>query len=162
MLPESSIERVYVIEASNDADAEEFTNAIRYRPSGDFRGIVSRREGKIAAMVGYDYWTENAVQMHVWIPDFRALADRKFLRETFRFPFEIGNKGLAIAVTPAHNTTSLKFQKFLGFEEKYRIQDGWAIGDDMIISELKRSNCVWLRPPHDSRISGPEPSPSSG
>jgi hypothetical protein len=135
-----------VIEAATWEDIQRFKLAVSYTPSADCKGIKIHEGGEIQGIVLYDYWTENAVQMHVWIPDPRCLSGRVFFREAFRYPFELGNRGLAIAVTPAHNTASLRLQKFLGFVEKYRIQDGWAIGEDMVISELKRENCVWLRP----------------
>lgn len=141
-----------MIEQANQADIQHFCEVVGYKPSIDIKGLKCEVDGELQGIVCYDRWTENAVQMHVWIPKPKCLSGRIFLHEIFRYPFEIANRGLAIAVTAAHNTASLKFQKFLGFEEKYRIQDGWAIGDDMIIAELKRSNCVWLRPlPHDVR-----------
>jgi len=153
-----------VIYPSTPEEIEFFSKTVGYSPSKDVRGISVKIENNTQGIVLYDYWTENAVQMHVWIGDPSCLKGREFLHEVFRFPFVIGNRGLAIAATPAHNTASLKFQRFLGFVEIYRIRDGWAIGDDMIISELKRENCVWLRPlPNESiRASDSESEHGSG
>ena len=136
-----------MIIASTKEDEQFFFEKVSYKPGADFKGIKLVDGSSILAMVGYDYWTENSVQMHVWFGDSpAALKGREFLHEVFSYPFEFAKRGIAIGVTPAHNVASLRFQRFLGFEEKYRILDGWAIGDDMIISELRRENCVWLRP----------------
>lgn len=136
-----------MISASTKEDNALFTEKTQYQPGANFKGIKLVGNGEILAMVGYDYWTNNSVQMHVWFGDgSAAMKGRHFLQEAFRYPFEICDRGIVIAATPAHNTASLTLQRFLGFEKKYRIQDGWAIGDDMIISELRKPQCIWLRP----------------
>lgn len=132
--------------ASTKQDEKFFQDRVGYQPGADFKGVKFVENDECLAMVGYDYWTLNAVHVHIWIGSTRALKGRVFLREIFRFPFEIGGRGIVIAYTPAHNVASLKLQQFLGFKESARIRDGWAIGDDMIISELRKESCVWLRP----------------
>ena len=130
--------------ATTPEDFSLFESKTSYKPSGDFKGIKAvDDEGKICGMVGFDYWTVNAAQMHVYFDNSNAM--RYLVPEAFRYLFGHG-KGLAITVTPAHNEASLKLQKFLGFKQMARIQDGWAIGDDMIISELRKQDCIWVRP----------------
>lgn len=149
-----------MIVSSAKEDEDFFCEKTSYRAGPEFRGIKLVEDGKILAMVGYDFWTENAVQMHVWFGDSSAaLKGRVFLHEVFRYPFELCGRGLVIGVTPAHNAASLRFQRFLGFEEKYRIQNGWAIGDDLVLSELKKENCVWLRALHVNDSSSVDGSP---
>jgi hypothetical protein len=104
-------------------------------------------------MCGFDYWTLNAVHTHIYIGDSRALVRRIFLREIFRYAFEEAGRGIVIAYTPTYNTQSLMFQKLLGFRRVAAIPDGWAIGEDMILSELRRETCVWLRPIHEQESS---------
>jgi RimJ/RimL family protein N-acetyltransferase len=142
-----------IVPASTSEDKEFFYEAVGYMGGEDFRGIKFVEEGRVLAMVGYDYWTLNAVHAHIYIGDARALVGRIFLREIFRYPFEQAGRGLVIAYTPAYNTQSLKLQRFLGFREIARIPDGWAIGSDMVISELRKESCVWLRPIHEQTSS---------
>jgi hypothetical protein len=107
------------------------------------------RHGKIYGFVGYDHWTENAVEMHIWLQGKHALT-RKLLREAFTFPFVTCNKGVVIGVTPGNNASALEFNRSVGFKETYRIRDGWSLGTDMVIQEMRRDECRWLRRDHDT------------
>lgn len=117
--------------------------------SPDFRGIKQIRHGKIYGFVGYDHWTENAVEMHIWLQGKHALT-RKLLQEAFTFPFVTCNKGVVIGVTPGYNASALEFNRSVGFKETYRIRDGWSLGTDMVIQEMRRDECRWLRRDHDT------------
>jgi hypothetical protein len=79
-----------VIEAANDADIRLFVNATSYHPTDQFKAIVLRVNGDIHAMTGYDYWTLNAVQMHIWIKHPEAYLSREFIQESFLYPFNSG------------------------------------------------------------------------
>ena len=94
-------------------------------------------------MAGYDYWTPNAVQMHIWIKHPEAYLSKEFIQEGFGYPFNSG-RNLVIGVTPGDNARALTFNRKLGFVEKYRIKDGWSLGTDMVIQELRREDCRWL------------------
>jgi hypothetical protein len=50
---------------------------------GQFRGIKAVKDGAILGIIGLDYWTPTAVQMHVWIKTPVALRGGKFLTEAF-------------------------------------------------------------------------------
>ncbi len=130
-----------MISQATKAQLIDFCEAISYTPSIRFKAIVLMEEGKILAAAGYDHWTPNAVQMHIWIPE---RLSKLFVREAFRYPFEIGNKGLVIGVTPGDNTRALELNRHVGFREVYRIVDGWTLGTDMVIQEMRRDECRWL------------------
>ena len=132
---------------TTQADHELYEQHTGYRTSGDFRGIgcTDKETGETLAVVGYDYWTPNAVQMHIWIKDMKALVGRVLLKEAFAYPFEQAGRTVVIATTPADNTDCLAFTKWIGFTELYRIKDGWSIGVDMVIQELRKDNCPWLK-----------------
>ena len=127
------------------AEIEAVADKIQYSPSKKVQGIAHRRsDGSIGAMVLYDHWTENAVQMHVYSEDPKMLFDKEYLHEVFWFPFIYGKRGLAFGVTPCNNAPSLAVSRYLGFKEVYRIKDGWAAGTDMAILELRREECRWI------------------
>ncbi len=118
--------------------------AISYSPTGHFRGIVQLNDYmEIVAGVGYDMWTPNSVQMHIWIPR-PAEMTRSFIQEGFRYPFENG-KGLVIGLTPGNNAAALRFNKRVGFKEVYRMRDAWSPGVDVVVQEMRREDCRWLR-----------------
>jgi hypothetical protein len=112
-----------------------------YNPTSGLRGITY---GEGLAVVAYDNWTHNAVHMHCWSAATRPWFDKRFLKEIFRYPFEICGKGLVIGATQGDNAPVLEFSRCLGFVETYRIKDGWKLGTDLVIQELRRENCRWL------------------
>jgi RimJ/RimL family protein N-acetyltransferase len=118
---------------------------VSYSPSEKAQGILLEENGVLGAIALYDHWTHNSVQMHVWAKAPRYLFNPGFLHEAFWFPFEFGKRGLAFAVTPGDNKPSLAVARALGFKEVYRIKDGWKLGTDMVIQEMRRQDCRWLR-----------------
>lgn len=133
-----------MIIASTEEHIAEFFEATKYRPTDLFRAIslVTEEDG-LQAIVGYDFWTLNAVQMHVWIKHPEAYLSKEFIQEAFAFPFNSG-RNLVIGVTPGDNTRALEFNRKIGFLETYRVKDGWSLGTDMVIQEMRRENCRWL------------------
>lgn len=133
-----------MIEAANEADIQQFLEATSYSPTANFKAITMRDEaGEILAMAGYDFWTPNAVQMHSWMKHREAYLSKEFLQEAFGYAF-VGGRSLVIGVTPGDNTRALEFNRRLGFKETYRVKDGWSLGTDMVIQELRRDECRWL------------------
>jgi L-amino acid N-acyltransferase YncA len=128
------------------ATAEDLTilcQLLGYKPHSDMKGIKLVIDGEIGAMTGYDGWTENSVVMHIWIKP-GSMVDREFVREAFRYPFEIGNRGLVLGVIPGYNAASLTLARAIGFRETYRVKDGYAAGTDLVIQEMRREECRWL------------------
>jgi hypothetical protein len=101
-------------------------------------------DGSIGAMVGYDNWTPNLVQMHIWIKNPEVYLSREFVQEAFRYPFIQGDRALVIGVTPGDNVRALEFNRKIGFIETYRVKDGWSPGTDMVIQEMRREACRWI------------------
>lgn len=108
--------------------------------SASMRGV--KNEG---AMVVYDSWTPNAVQAHIYSSGPAHLLNRKFLTEVFTYPFIQCDKGIVFTITPANASESLAVSRALGFREMYRQKDGWAVGIDMIVKEMRRDECRYLR-----------------
>ena len=99
-------------------------------------------EGNILGMVGYDGWTPNSCCMHVALES--QIATRRLLTRAFTVPFRLGRNVLLASVLST-NTKSLKFVKHLGFKVKARIQDGWSKGVDLVLFEMRRENCRWVK-----------------
>jgi hypothetical protein len=115
--------------------------------SQGFKAIeaVDVRAGRILGMVGYDMWTENSAQMHVAVE--KPSVIRALLVPAFSYLFDQCGKGVAVGVVPSHSTHALRFDLHVGFREVYRIRDGWAVGDDLVILEMRKEECRWLRRP---------------
>lgn len=120
------------------------TSRSGYCPAWDFRAIEAIDEhGRILGMVGFDRWLGNAVEMHVALDSIAAA--RALRTPAFDYAFRQGGKGIAIGVVPGHNKKALLLAERLGFRETHRIRDGWAEGDDVVLLELRREDCRFLR-----------------
>lgn len=120
-----------------------FGQMVQYSPTNDATGIKLVADGKITAMVAYDHWTPNAVQLHICITDPKSFS-RSFIREALAYPFVQAGRELLIGVTPSDNEEALEFNRRIGFVQKYRILNGWEDGVDMVVQELRKSDCKWL------------------
>ena len=100
-------------------------------------------DGEIAGMVGYDGWLPGGCQMHVALDDPRALLTLRHV--AFGIPFE--QIGLAFVVAPvaSNNLRALDFDKRLGFREKTRFADAFGRGVDLVLLEMRREHCKWIR-----------------
>lgn len=126
--------------ASTPEEIAECSLRLSYVPSLNVGGITARDEnGKHMATALFDFWTVNAVQMHIWIENPMVLREDIMPNTCWKYLLD-NNRKLAFAVTPSDNTASLNLQFGLGFQEKYRIRDGWAVGVDMVITEKRLSD----------------------
>lgn len=98
--------------------------------------------GRVCGMVAYDCWTENSVQAHMAVV--APLVWRRLLPDVFRYPFVQAGKGLLLGVIPEHNARSARMVERLGFTLAHRVPDGWAVGDDLLIYQMRREACRWL------------------
>ncbi len=134
-----------LISRANEADLIRMCKDLPYNPTSGLRGIRYGLGDIADAVVAFDNWTNNAVFIHCWSRDTRPWFDARFLGEIFRYPFEICKKGLVIASTQGDNAPVLEFSRRVGFRETYRVKDGWSLGTDLVIQEMRRDECRWLK-----------------
>lgn len=139
-----------MIEAATQRDLDEFCERIQYVRTPSLRGIKLVVGDKIQACVGFDYWTHTAAQMHVWVG---TQITRRFIQETLKYLFIDCKKELAIGVTPGDNRAALDFNQRIGFRRTYEVKDGWKLGTSMVIQELRKHECIWIRGLHGSEYS---------
>lgn len=110
-----------------------------------FRAFEALREGRIVGMVGYDGWTPNACHMHVAIDE--PIAIRRLLRPAFGLVFDAQPKGLGLGVAfgsvLSTNEKALALDLALGFRVVGTLKDGWAVGVDIVMLEMRREECKW-------------------
>jgi len=113
-----------------------------------FRAIEAIDErGEIRGMVGFDLWTENAVQLHIAC-DCKE-ATRAVIRPTFDYAFSQCGKSICLAGVPSHRAHACDFARRVGFKEVFRVRDGWAKGDDMVLFEMRREDCPHIEVKHE-------------
>ena len=110
----------------------------------DTAGIVAIDENGI--LVGaslMDNWTHNSVQMHFMITSPLVLK-HGFIEASFDIVFNEMNLNYVYGMVPGDNEKAIRLNKHMGFTEKMRLEEGWAVGVDYICMELKRENCRYL------------------
>ena len=142
-----------MIRAATPKEIDHICDEIGYAPSKHATGVVIEKDdGTPGAAAIYDHWTHSAVQMHAWSSSPKYVFNPDFCREIFAYIFVQNTKMLAFAVTPCDNSPSLALAKFLGFKKILRIRDGWKLGTDMVIQELRREDCRFLEKiDHDAK-----------
>lgn len=107
------------------------------------------KNGKILGVVGFDSWNGASCQMHIagegnWLT-------RDLIHAAFDYAFNVADLNVVLGFVPSTNTKALRFDKHVGFVEVSRIKDGTPEGD-LIILELRRENCRYLREAHGKQI----------
>jgi hypothetical protein len=125
-------------------DRATLAERIGVRLSPGARGIAVADTRGVRGGCLYDGWLPNSVQCHV-------LADtpivwRRLLPHIFLYPFEQVGLGLLVGLIRASNARSLAMAQRVGFREGYRIRDGAALGEDLVLVELRREWCEYLQP----------------
>lgn len=111
----------------------------------DFRALEAVDEKDVIhGMVGCDYWTLNAVHMHVAVTS--GVRGHCLIRPAFEWVFETARRGLALGLIRSDNPKALKLNLHLGFRETHRIREGAAAGVDLVLMEMRREECRWLKP----------------
>jgi hypothetical protein len=130
-----------------------FEDRLQLRPSDDLRAVLHvpveyqdtpASMDLVAVGVAYQNFIGRTCCMHTVIqrPEF---VTPRMVRETFHYPFITCGLTAVLALVDSANTAAVDFDTRLGFKEIYRIPDGGLEGD-MIILEMQRNNCRWIRP----------------
>lgn len=130
--------------AATPGDIDWLVERTRCAVSTGMRAIKAvDARGHIRGMVGYDLWTKNAVTAHMAVDT--PIAWRSLIPACFEYPFLECGRELILAVIPADNEKSWGMAGSLGFRLKHTVRDGWSKGVDLLMFELRRSDCRFLR-----------------
>lgn len=108
----------------------------------DARAVVAEEDGQIVGMVAFDSWTENAAFAHMAVDSPRAWL--RLLRPAFQFVFEQAGKGIILAAISEANQRSFRFATGIGFVPRFKVKDGQAVGEDLVLCEMRREWCRFL------------------
>ncbi|MDB4312049.1 hypothetical protein N9937_01335 [bacterium] len=108
----------------------------------DTRGIVAVRKGKFVAGCVYDNWTNGSVTCHHIIVE-PTVIRHGWLEAIHTAAFGEARK-VILGLVAGNNAAALKFNKHMGFTEICRIKDGWDIGVDNVVMEMRREDCPYL------------------
>jgi hypothetical protein len=121
------------------------TSRAQSNASPDMKAIaVIDNEGHIHGMAGFDGWTPNSVVGTIALDS--PIAFKRLIWAMFHFAFVQANRGVLLATVRGTNTRSLRLCKHVGMKEVYRVRDGIAVGEDLVVFEMRREDCRWIAP----------------
>lgn len=136
-----------IARAATPVEREGLADFIGCSLTPDARGIVAvDGDGAVRGGVLYCAWTENSVQVHMATST--PIAWRSLLHAAFAYPFQEAGRGVLMGLIRGSNVKSLAMAQHLGFEETHRVVDGYAKGEDLVLIELRRESCRWLKEMH--------------
>lgn len=107
--------------------------------------LFLEKDGAIVACVAYNHWyPETSVEISV-AADKPNWLNRAFLREVFRFPFEVWNMRRVGSTIAASNEKSIRFCEHLGFVREGCVRQGAPNGEDLYIYGMLKDECRYLR-----------------
>ena len=72
--------------------------------------------------------------------------NRTFLFACFDYAFNFLDLKVLINTAAADNEASLRFMKHIGFREISHIPQAWDGTKDLVLFELRRDECKWIKP----------------
>jgi L-amino acid N-acyltransferase YncA len=111
--------------------------------TSDFRGIeATDAAGRIRGFVAYCNWTKTAVQLHIAVE--APSVWRALLRPALEYPFVECGRRVLLGLIAASNKRSARFARAVGFRDVARIRDGWDVGEDFVLFQLRREDCRFV------------------
>lgn len=99
---------------------------------------------QVAAMCVFDSWTANSVQMHMAI-DKPMVLRHGLLEEVSEYVYVTSKRNIILAPVPADNKKALKLNSHIGMTTICVIKDGYEVGTDINILELRKEDCKWWK-----------------
>lgn len=125
-----------------------FQQKLNLQPSDDFRGVIFlNKEGQPGVAYGWHGFIGRVCAVNIVIEDKHTLT-KSVAREAFRFPFEVCGCNSVLAFVDSANAESMELCQRAGFIALSGVPDGGLLGD-LIIFEMPKDNCRWLRTKRD-------------
>lgn len=122
-------------------DAYTIKNAMPFNFSQDVKGLVAFDRDTydtVAVLVAQD-WTFTTVQVHQVILN-KMVIRHGWFQEIADWLFHRASRLKLLAPIIADNEQALSLNRKLGFEEIFRIEDGYDLDKDIVLMELRPEN----------------------
>jgi len=114
------------------------------QPSNDLRALLwYSKKGTIDWVVGYNNWIGKTVQMHVVSSGESNPKTLAFA--AYDYPFNQCGIDIIFGVINSLNKKSIILAEKAGFTEKERWEKMHDNGGDIVLMEMKKENCKWIR-----------------
>ena len=113
-------------------------------PTNDLKALLwFSKRGTIDWVVGYNNWIGKTVQMHV--VSSRVYCPKVFVYDIFNYPFNKHGINIIFGTINSLNVKSISLAKKIGFKEKVRWSKAHNDEGDLVLMELKKENCKWIK-----------------
>lgn len=126
--------------------AEIMGREIYVTPSGDLQAIfwVNEKTNEIEWVVGYTGFLGKTCQMHV-VNLSKKTTPRKLIWAAFHYPFVMCGLETVFGVLNSNNAHAVDYDKKLGFKEVNRFPGVHDDGGDIVLLQMNRSDCRWVK-----------------
>lgn len=112
--------------------------------SSDFRAIGLVKNSCLVAVAGYNCFAGRTCHTHIAILP-GTVVSKEFLRAGFEYPFNQCNLLRVYAWMDEAEGTPLNIDLKIGFQVVHRVPKGAVSGSDLLLIELRRENCRFLK-----------------
>ena len=115
----------------------------------DTKGIIAEdaTTGDFLGAAIFDHWMENSVQVHQIILH-PMIIRHGFFSEIAKYVYLTGGRGIMYGLIPESNERALKLDRNIGFTEVGRMPDAVRPGEGVVVMELRKENCRFLKELH--------------
>jgi|TARA_R110002020_G_C16022634_1_gene752099 L-amino acid N-acyltransferase YncA len=114
------------------------------QPTNDLKALFwYSKKGSIDWVVGYNTWIGRTVQMHVVSSGESNPKTLAFA--AYDYPFNQCGVDIIFGVINSLNKRSITLAEKAGFNEKMRWDKMHDNGGDIVLMEMKKTNCKWIK-----------------
>ena len=126
--------------------AEILQKEIGVQPSADLQALfwASPKTNEIEWCIGYTSFLGKTCQIHVVIFN-KKYTPRKLLWAAFDYPFNQAGVETLIGIVNSKNDLAMKYDQNLGFKEVYRFEGVHDEGGDVVVFEMKKKDCRFIK-----------------
>jgi hypothetical protein len=139
-----------MIQSAQSYEAKQIASDILLReigvqPCGDLQALFwVDEENKIEWVIGYTAFIGKTCQMHM-VNLKGGYTPKGLLFGAFDFPFNYLGLEKAIGILNSLNTKAVEYDKKLGFTEVVRFEGMHDDGGDLIVMEMNKTDCRWIK-----------------
>ena len=115
------------------------------QPCGDLQAIFwVDDQNQIEWVIGYTAFIGKTCQMHM-VNLKGGYTPKQLLKSAFDYPFNQLGIEKAFGIVNSLNTKAMEYDQKLGFKEAVRFAGMHEDGGDLVVFEMNKSDCKWIR-----------------
>ena len=115
------------------------------QPCGDLQAIFwINDQNQIEWVIGYTAFIGKTCQMHM-VNLKGGYTPKQLLKSAFDYPFNQLGIDKAFGIVNSLNTKAMEYDQKLGFKEAVRFAGMHEDGGDLVVFEMNKSDCRWIR-----------------